>query len=299
MKFAITDIQRNCFHDGPGVRTTIFLKGCPLNCPWCANPESKSIYPQIYYKAQRCLNSTAKVCNKCLTILGVVDPSELAGSVPNDELASKIVTCCSVGAIGVCGKYMDIDEIMSVLNKDKAFFKEGSGGVTISGGEPLMNDITELLSSIKSHNYNIAIETSLYVSSIILNKVSPYVDLFIVDIKILDTVKSNHIINGDIGQYQRNIRLLSNLMTNDKILYRVPVVKPYIYNNDNIRLIKEFIHLNGIHYLELLPVHNIAKMKYQYLNVEYTDIELISDEDLLKLKCDLETTCGIQVSILR
>lgn len=221
MKVRITDIQHFSLHDGAGIRTTVFLKGCSINCPWCANPE--------------CISSQIE--------------GEFGRDIPLKELEKEIL-------------------------KDKPFYETG-GGVTFSGGEPLLQieKLEPLLKSLKSKNINICFETSLFIPEKHLKIANKYGDEFIVDIKILNPLESKNILNGNIDQYLNNLRHL-NL---NKTTFRVPL-NEFTLTNENISLISDLLNNFKPEKLEIFKIHNFARKKYEILNKEFYFKDISNEE---------------------
>ena len=223
----ITNIQRFSLNDGPGIRTTIFLKGCNLNCQWCANPENISFEKEKYIKN-------------------------------NIE--------------GIYGKNVTLNELEKEILKDKIYYETG-GGVTFSGGEPLLhiNELEPLLKRLKKQKINMCIETALMVSQENIKVVLQYIDTFIIDIKILDTNNCKKIIGGDINLYMKNIQTIFE--QTQQVIFRIPLIKPYTYNKQNLCKIYEFLDKYKPLKVEIFKTHNLAKSKYESLNKKMIKIE--------------------------
>jgi pyruvate formate lyase activating enzyme len=226
MKGMVFDIRSFSVHDGPGIRLTVFLKGCPLNCFWCHNPESRSPEKQIVKRCQ-------KVGEKNFEVEEVV------------------------------GYEMHASEILERALADKTFFEESGGGITLSGGEPLMQVgfATEILQLCKQNNIHTALDTSGYASLEALNEINHYTDLFLFDIKLLDD--NLHI--RHTGKSNRNIlkNLYWLLSQNERIILRLPLIPGITDSPANLSAIKELLENNkGFERLDLLPYHNLAEAKH-------------------------------------
>lgn len=248
----VTNVQRMCFHDGPGIRTTVFLKGCSLHCPWCSNPEN------IHYEKEKyCLN----------------------------------------GVEGVYGRDYHIDELSEIVLKDKAFWGK-DGGVTLSGGEPLLqyDGVSSFARYMKANNVNIAAETSCFAPYEYVTDLSDLIDFFIVDIKILDPEICKSILGGDIEIYLKNIEYLYNKR---KLLwFRIPLGYEYTFNDRNIALILSFLKkYNGVP-VQLFSIHNLGESKYRSLNRKVNISQKLSDVDLLKIR-DIIVGSGTEAEIIR
>lgn len=235
----ITNIQRFSLHDGPGIRTTIFLKGCSLRCPWCSNPENLSTKIQNYKRN-------------------------------NDK--------------GVYGKWYDVETLYSIILKDKKFYKgkisnylinsakmlnKLPGGVTLSGGEALIQTekILPLMEMLNKDRIHVAVETCLFISEKLLKAAINYIDLFYVDIKILDLKKCEEILNGDLLTYMSNLDLLFD--SGKPIVFRVPVINGYTDSSSNrkkvAKLIAGSLRKGNILKVELIKEHNLGLSKYEAL----------------------------------
>lgn len=235
----ITNIQRFSLHDGPGIRTTVFLKGCNLRCPWCANPENLSFEKERYNKD---------------------------------------------GLQGIYGYEISIEELEKEILKDALYYENG-GGVTFSGGEALLHfkELEPLLKRLKNRKIHICIETALMVKKELVEIALKYVDLFIIDIKILDNTQCNNIIGGNIQTYKDNIDRVFE--SNKKVIFRIPLIKPYTYNEQNIERISEFLTKYNPEKVEIFKVHQLAENKYKSLNKKMLEIkEKITDQEIEELK---------------
>lgn len=253
----IFNIQRYSIHDGPGIRTTVFLKGCPLSCIWCHNPESQSFMPQLMFYSKRCIG-----CGKC----GEVCRHEAL----NDR--NKCVSCgccaevCYAKARELVGKLVTVQEVMEQIDKDNIFYDESGGGITFSGGEPLAQPmfLLELLAECKKREYHTALDTSGYGSAEAIKAISGVTDLFLYDLKLMDDEK--HIAYTGVS----NKLILENLKTisqlGNRIFIRVPLIPGINDDESNIIAIAEVVQgTPGIEQVNILPYHNIAADKYKRL----------------------------------
>ena len=224
MKVRVTDIQHFSLHDGPGIRTTVFLKGCTIKCPWCANPE-----------------------------------------------------CISSKIQGEFGYDISLDDLEKEILKDEPYYKTG-GGVTFSGGEPLLQIkyLEPLLKSLKLKNINICFETALFIPNEYLNIAKIYADEFIIDIKMLDPENTQNILKGDINQYLDNL----NILDLSKTTFRIPVTEYSLNDQD---LILELINKFKSRKIEIFKLHNLAKRKYEILDKDFYFNE-VSDSQIINFK---------------
>lgn len=242
MKALILNIQRYSLHDGTGIRTIVFFKGCPLKCPWCSNPESISFEPQKVKMESKCVH-----CTHC--------------SFDVDE--------CPAGAITQFGKYMTVAEVMTEVQKDMIFYRTSGGGVTLSGGEVLSQSsfAKELLMQLKSLGINTAIETSGQGNTQNLIELATYLDLILFDLKIMDERKSKLILGADINLIKENIKALVKM--NKKVIPRVPLIPGYTTDEGNINAIINFVKSLNLKEIHLLPFHQYGSNKYKLLNLDY------------------------------
>ena len=228
----IADIQRSSIHDGPGIRTTVFFKGCPLHCPWCHNPETINPKPQILHYPQKCIG-----CGMC-------------------------DSGCFSGAKVVCGKEMSCDEVMNEILLDKHYYAKG-GGVTFSGGEPFMQAefLGELIDKCKEKNIHTAVETSLCIyNEDVLRKA----DLIMCDMKVWDNLLHKELIGIESDVIKTNIRKADKL--NIPIIIRTPVIEEI---NQEIEKISEFSrNLKNVIQYELLPYHPLGLEKAKAMGME-------------------------------
>ena len=250
MEGTIFDIQRFCIHDGPGIRTTVFLKGCPLHCLWCHNPESQKKSPQLMFFEDKCTG-----CGKCREFCGKAFTGACAGCV-----SVECAEVCRNGARIKSGKTISSDEIVKTILRDKEYYKTSGGGATVSGGEPLLagDCLKEILSGCKEAGIHTAVETSGAVSWDCFDGVIDLVDLFLYDIKGIDPVK--HKRNTGIS----NELILENaarLMDSGKnIIFRMPVIPGY--NDDEVEAVAAFT--GGLPF-EILGFHTAGNGKYKAL----------------------------------
>ncbi len=263
IKGNVFNIQKFSVHDGPGIRTTVFLKGCPLSCKWCHNPESISPKPVLAFYSFRC-----KGCGKCIAACpsgalknGVFDRSLCAG-------CGKCAKACLYGARELFGYEATAGQVMEKVLEDEIFYQTSGGGMTISGGEPFFQpDFTlALLSAAKKAGLHTAVETNLYAKPEHVRRAAAGVDLFFVDIKFMDPEKHKEYCGADNALILGNIKMLSGLGA--KIVFRTPVI-PGV-NDGELEDIARFINsLPERHPLELLKYHDIGAGKYEALGMSY------------------------------
>lgn len=263
----VSDIKRFAVHDGDGIRTTVFLKGCPLKCVWCHNPEGISPKPQIAYFQHKCIG-----CGACVTVCPQGAHRMSDGHLFDARMCVACGACADVclgEALTFYGREMTEDEVLQILLEDKAFYESSGGGITLSGGECLMQAdfCVSLLKKCKEHGLHTAVDTCGYVSKETLDRVIPYTDIFLYDVKAIDesvhikcTGKSNRIILD-------NLKYLNDCGC--KIEIRIPYVPDY--NADEMEAIRNFLlPLKNITKVRVLSYHNFAGSKYEALSMENT-----------------------------
>lgn len=280
----VNNIQRLCFHDGPGIRTTVFLNFCTLNCPWCANPET-SKYNKKYIINENCNNEICPYGFECNGFKSTIE--QLKSNYNN----------CPIEAIDKNENLYSVDDLYDELVKDKHLYKN-VGGVTFSGGEPLIQaeELSKIIKKLKKDNINITLESCLFVPIKNLNLIIDDVDLFIIDIKILNKIDCMKILNGDIDLFLKNIDLI--FKKNKKVIFRIPLIVPYIANEKNLNDIYRFISKFKPTCVEIFKGHNLAEQKYLKLKLNYDKVKTVSDEEIEKIKKYLEK-CDVNVNIIK
>ena len=293
-KGLIFDIQRYSLHDGPGIRTTVFMKGCPLNCRWCSNPESIKPYLQIMTNDSKCVR-----CGKCAEVC-------LPGAITVDgkrkinrskcNLCLKCTEYCPTGAIRVVGQYVTVDEVISEVKKDRLFYQNSGGGVTISGGEPLFQwkFVSSLLKECKREGLPTTLDTSGYAEWEVLDNILRYVDLVLFDIKHMNSLSHKW------GTGRENPLILKNARSTAQRVrtwLRFPLIPGYNDSEANIRDLAHFAKEIGIEKISILPYHEWGKSKYKQLGRRYIQKVKPLDEDYLltlqkKLSDPVRVTIG-------
>jgi pyruvate formate lyase activating enzyme len=265
----IFNIQRFSTHDGAGIRTIVFYKGCPLRCSWCCNPESQSFGYSLLYDARVC-----KSFGDCLK----ADPEAITAdgdsirinrtSIPHPE---KFKSVCLSKALTVSGEEKPVDELVQEIEKDLAFFQQSGGGVTLSGGEPLSQgeDMIDLLRRLKEKSIHVSMETSLHVRWEQVERCIGLVDMFLVDLKHTDHEKFASFTQGDASLVMDNLQKLSRSGTG--YIIRVPVIPGFNHSREEISAIIDFtVSLNQAGEIHFLPYHSLGKEKYTLLGMDYT-----------------------------
>jgi pyruvate formate lyase activating enzyme len=281
----ITHIQGMSIHDGPGIRSTIFLKGCNMRCKWCHNPETFSLSSQLEWIKDKCIN-----CLNCIDTCPTGALSSKAGIVHlNRELCTNCFECidtCYPEALKKIGHNRSVGSIYKEIQHDLPFIKNSSGGITISGGEPLFQYgfTYELLRYFKAHDIHTAIETNLSFPWHLYENLLTYVDLIIADIKILDNASHKEWTGISNNQILENIVKLDK--TGKEYLLRTPVIPGVNNSKETIGEIGKFLsQLHNVKKFELLPYHPLANSKYKNLgmNNPFTNKTAISEGELNSL----------------
>ncbi|MGG7079297.1 glycyl-radical enzyme activating protein [Clostridium sardiniense] len=284
MEGLVFDIQRYSIHDGPGIRTIVFLKGCPLSCRWCSNPESQELKPSIMYQESNCIH-----CGKCISACkrGAINPNN-KGFI-NRELCTACGECvnvCLASALTLKGKKMTVEQVIKELKKDAINYRRSGGGITLSGGEPLVQSVfaQEIFKACKAQGWHTAIETTGYARPEVIEKVFPYVDLVLMDIKNInsDSHKEGTGVSNEI--ILKNAKRISEIT---KMVVRVPVIPRFNSGLESILEISKFAKtLNGIDTIHLLPYHTYGENKYELLGRNYSmkESQSLSEDEIDTLK---------------
>ncbi len=264
----IFNIQRFSTHDGRGVRTIIFYKGCLLRCAWCSNPESQSFGYSIMYDKKTCKNfgDCLKGNNKAIT------SGSDGGILINRQQIDKpeqLRDVCASKALTVSGEKKSVDELLVEIEKDRLFYRN-NGGVTFSGGEPLAQgeELISLLRELKNRDIDVAIETTLYVAWDKVERCLGLVGTFLVDLKHTDKTKFNTYTGGDLDVVLTNLKKLAN--QNENIIIRVPVIPEFNHSEHEMKEIIDFAATcKNVAEIHFLPYHTLGVEKYKMVGMEY------------------------------
>ena len=267
MKATIFDIQRNSFVDGPGIRTTVFFKGCNLRCKWCHNPESQESEKQMMFYKDKCT-----VCGRCREVC----PNQLNKCV----FCGKCELLCAADARKICGKEYTVDEVFSEIVKDKSFYETSEGGVTFSGGECMLqiDFLSEILEKCKKNEIHTAVDTAGNVPWAYFERILKHTDLFLYDIKIFDAKKHKQYTGADNKVILDNLQKLFECGAN--VWIRIPVISGVNDTEEEMRKIKEFLKPYSPLKIELLCYHKMGEHKYDALNMQITKFN-VPDKTIL------------------
>ncbi len=267
----IFNIQRFSVHDGPGIRTTVFFKGCPLNCLWCHNPESKAFGSEIHFFPQKCIH-----CGRCSAVCPHLDSCVACG------LCASV---CPVEARQVIGEVYSEDQIWAEIVKDRLFYEESGGGVTFSGGEALAQPefLLNILKRCQEKGVHTVVDTSGYAPRRVIAMLAPYVDLWLYDLKHMDP-KRHHALTGiDNKQIIENLRFLVDQKC--KVQIRFPLIPTCNDEESNVQALGEFVAgLPGSLEVAVLPYHNLAKSKHDLFEIAYP-LNLIREPSTSEIGC--------------
>ena len=272
MKATIFDIERNSFVDGPGIRTTVFFKGCNLRCAWCHNPESQNPNVQMMFYADKCIG-----CGKCREKC----PNALQVCI----LCGRCAVYCPHDAREICGKEYTADEVLREILKDKTFYENSGGGVTFSGGECMLqiDFLEEILQECKRNGIHTAVDTAGYVPYKRFERIIPYTDLFLYDVKRFDNEK--HRQYTGVGNELILENLKSLLATAKPIWVRIPIIPTVNDTEEEMKKIRSFFDSFGFpKKIELLPYHAMGEHKYAVLQKEVQKFEIPSPQTMEYLK---------------
>lgn len=284
MTGVVFDIQRFSVHDGPGIRTIVFLKGCPLSCKWCSNPESQSLKPIIMYQKDNCIH-----CRRCIAACkkGAINENNKWYIDRNICTAcGECVNVCPASALTLKGETMTVEEVVKELKKDATNYRRSGGGITLSGGEPLVQSefAKEIFKASKAQGWHTAIETTGCVSFEKVKKLFLYIDLILMDIKNMDSDLHRQFTGAGNEKILQNAKKFSEL-TN--LIVRVPLIPNFNDNSRSIQDICKFAKsLSNVKSIHLLPYHTYGENKYKLIGREYEmkDARKLKEDNIQDLK---------------
>ncbi len=279
MRGIVFDIQKFSVNDGPGVRTTVFLKGCQMKCLWCHNPESLSMKPQLSFSKDKCAG-----CRECEAVC----PTGAHSFSPQGEhhvdfsvcdACGKCVDACIHGALKIYGKEQSVDEVFAEVVKDKIYFDKSGGGMTLSGGEALKQfDFSlALAKKCQENGIHVCLETNGASKPEHYRKIAPYVDLFLFDYKATGEKTHKELTGLSQNFVHQNLKLLNDIGA--QIILRCPLIPGYNVSEGHLKAIAELSHtMPGIQKVEILPYHNFGKSKAHDIGRQYTVNAEMPDE---------------------
>jgi len=289
-KGLIFDIKKYAIHDGPGIRTTVFLKGCPLRCWWCHNPEGQSPQKELFYNAEKCLAGCTDCIAACPNQAITRDSTGISIDKSKCRMKEDCAGACPTGALKVIGQEISADELMKEIEKDRIFYQNSNGGVTFSGGEPLMqtNFLDAVLKKCKSQYLHTVVDTCGYAPFEDFEKIMDKVDLFLYDLKTMD--EEEHLKSTGVS----NQLVLDNLKKLGKsareIHVRIPLIPGFNDSLENAQKTAQFIrNIPGINRINLLPYHRAGTQKYLNLKRTPKDISPLSEDKIKRLQKIYET----------
>ncbi|MEB4676425.1 glycyl-radical enzyme activating protein [Enterobacteriaceae bacterium G50] len=267
----IFNIQRYSTHDGPGIRTVVFLKGCSLGCRWCQNPESRSREQDLLFDPRLCLEG----CDLCHQAAPEVIERALHGLLIHREKLNEthlaaLSDCCPTQALTVCGEEKSVEDIIATVLRDKPFYDRSGGGLTLSGGEPFMNPelALGLLKNAHQQGIHTAVETCLHVPWRYLEPALPYIDLFLADLKHVDDARFKTWTDGSAKRVLDNLQRIA--AAGKKMTIRVPLIQGFNADVNSIKAITEFAADKlGVQEIHFLPYHTLGINKYSLLGQPY------------------------------
>jgi len=295
----VFNIQHYSIHDGPGIRTVVFLKGCPLACRWCCNPESISRSPELGFRQTLCNG-----CGECVPVCpqhALTLNKEPTTLIIDRQLCINCGTCvtaCVRGALTIYGKRMSVAEVVDDVVKDAPFYRRSGGGATISGGEPCMHPsfLVRVLKGCREAGIHTAIETCGYVNERFFSRLLEEVDLVLFDLKLMDSDK-HYIATG-----KRNERILSNARfltrSGKAVRFRMPLIPGVNDSADNLKQLADFLATVGQPSVEFMPYHQFGRGKYSATGRVYTmNDEPAATPEVVESACRILSDQGIECGV--
>ncbi|MBD3254544.1 MAG: glycyl-radical enzyme activating protein [Candidatus Lokiarchaeota archaeon] len=284
MKGVIFDISHYAIYDGPGIRTIVFLKGCPLHCLWCHNPESQIFNPQVSYFREKCI-----LCGKCVEVCPnealIISEESVIREYDKCDVCGTCVEVCPNQVMEVVGKFIDTEEIIKQIMVDKPFYDNSGGGVTISGGEPTAQPkfLISILKALKEKGIHTAIETCGFFKESLVEKLVGLIDLFLFDIKHFEPDIHKKFTGVSNERILFNFEKIHKIVGDQGIICRIPIIPGVNDDNHAIDGITSFLKkINYMGEVHLMPYNKMAKTKYEKMGMGdiYKDMGDLTEENL-------------------
>ena len=293
----ITDISRCSLHDGPGVRTVVYFKGCALRCKWCHNPETLTVEKDMMFLSTKCIKCgrCLDICPQCHTVVN----NEIQIDRSLCKRCGKCVEDCPSQALQMVGRHVTVEELMTEIRKDRHYYEMSGGGVTLSGGECLLQSefVGTLLEKCKEEGIHTAIETALFVSWENVQRVLPYVDLVFADLKIAEDRKHREYTGQSNERILNNLQKLSEM--DKRIILRIPLIPGVNDTPEEIGKLGEVIAKlgQGVQTVEILKYNYLAETKYTSIGLVWVDFgkETQSEEKLELIRKQLKEITGLEI----
>lgn len=296
-KGTVFDVKKYAIHDGPGIRTTVFFKGCPLHCWWCHNPEGQNPKPELIYRRSRC-TACCECIKNCPQQAITLQANHTSLNRRRCVMCGACSQVCPSEALSIAGRQATVEEVIKDIEKDRIFYEESEGGVTFSGGEPLMQPsfLNALLTECKDRNIRTTVDTCGYAPAQTIDQIRGKVDLFLYDIKTMDAKKHAKYTGASNAKILRNLAKLSK---HNSIVISLPIISGINDDDKNITETAKFTSsLPNIRQVNLLPYHRAGIDKYKSLGKPYKlgRLQPPSDQKIKAIKEKMETF-GIRVGI--
>ncbi|HUU03975.1 MAG TPA: glycyl-radical enzyme activating protein [Myxococcota bacterium] len=290
----IFDVQSYAIHDGPGIRTCVYFKGCPLHCSWCHNPESQWAGPELLYWEDRCGH-----CGDCVPACPNGARSRDAETIIHDAAictaCGKCADACPNEALEIAGYEIDATELAHTIERDRAFFDDSGGGVTFTGGEPTRQAefLLEMLGRMKDLGIHTAVETCGLFAEDLIGKLSGLVDLFLFDIKHISAERHLRATGASNTGILSNYRKVLAMVGDARLIPRIPLVPGFNCDPDSIGKFVDFFRSTGRHgQIELMPFHGWAVDKYRRMGRDYPHLasSTLSEQALSRIRSDFSNS---------